>query len=732
MTDNVVTQFNTLLSTTYDWHPKFNVYRLDNQSVLLLSEGQQLLFSCKKYPWASFINGKSNLHTLMHTFKGDFWKSPMLFQQYENFVNTGLLVKRTLQTKFVRPSFELFNAKKNSWSQEALGLQILNLSELSNLSLSHVKDFLKDVFAYVQSALGRGPIYQLVLVDDFLDSRIKNINFNHDFLFLKVSGDEFWISPIFKATETAKAHAMLQQILNNQPVRKLLINQFPSKSHGLPYYQDVRLTEEHCKNLTDLLISQVNNESELVIYNKGNHDVGRHPVVIKSLDKIKFTRQIQSPVRLVSCITPYNKDGGSRCIPAIETVKKLSRLVSPITGLINHLDEVNASEDAPIKIYRSGFFKTPDTLQDLNEGSFVQLCMGKGVDIEQSKASALCEALERYGAVYQEDVPLLKSSYSELTLNGTRSITYQAFQNFSDSQYQSFSIGTNLANNAKQLVRPYDDSEIHWLPVWSLYNHEKVYIPLSLCFAQLPFQEKEFGRWHSNGCAAGNTLEEAVFQAMLELIERDASAMWWYNRATRPLFDLDRLDRANLVKIHNSLCPSKERGHDYWVVDLTHDLGVPVMAAVGKDRTTGGWILGFGCHLLPELAAQRALTELCQLIPIREQNSAPFDFNAIEDHEFLYGLKSQKQTTNYVPYSDDINENIKNIVKRLGDCGLETLVLNYSRSHIPVKTVKVFIPGLCHIWPQLGNDRLYFVPLSLSWVTQANNESSINKQGLYI
>jgi hypothetical protein len=42
-------------------------------------------------------------------------------------------------------------------------------------------------------------------------------------------------------------------------------------------------------------------------------------------------------------------------------------------------------------------------------------------------------------------------------------------------------------------------------------------------------------RWGcSNGNAAGNTLEEAILQGFFELVERDAMALWWYNRLRKP------------------------------------------------------------------------------------------------------------------------------------------------------------------------------------------------------
>ena len=54
--------------------------------------------------------------------------------------------------------------------------------------------------------------------------------------------------------------------------------------------------------------------------------------------------------------------------------------------------------------------------------------------------------------------------------------------------------------------------------------------------------EKRCLRHGFNGCAAGNTLEEAIVQGFLELVERDAYAIWWYNRLQRPELDLGQFD----------------------------------------------------------------------------------------------------------------------------------------------------------------------------------------------
>ena len=43
-------------------------------------------------------------------------------------------------------------------------------------------------------------------------------------------------------------------------------------------------------------------------------------------------------------------------------------------------------------------------------------------------------------------------------------------------------------------------------------------------------------RADTNGHASGNTLEEAILQGFLELVERDALAIWWYNQTNRKRF----------------------------------------------------------------------------------------------------------------------------------------------------------------------------------------------------
>ena len=107
---------------------------------------------------------------------------------------------------------------------------------------------------------------------------------------------------------------------------------------------------------------------------------------------------------------------------------------------------------------------------------------------------------------------------------------------FSDAQYQRHQAPMPDQDDL-QTPMPFDRTEaIEWSPVWSLRDKRFRYLPTTLLY----FFYRGPGAFlaDSNGCAAGNTLEEAIVQGFLELVERDAYAIWWYNRARRPAVDL--------------------------------------------------------------------------------------------------------------------------------------------------------------------------------------------------
>ena len=119
----------------------------------------------------------------------------------------------------------------------------------------------------------------------------------------------------------------------------------------------------------------------------------------------------------------------------------------------------------------------------------------------------------------------------------------------------------------------------------------------------------------SNGCAAGNTLEEAIVQGFLELVERDSYAIWWYNRLQRAGLDLSQFDDAYIRDLQIQLA---ETGRRLWVLDVTSDLGIPSFVAVTHwtENSQEQVEFGSGAHFDTRIAVLRAMTELNQFLSI--------------------------------------------------------------------------------------------------------------------
>ncbi|MFT3856936.1 MAG: YcaO-like family protein [Aquabacterium sp.] len=151
----------------------------------------------------------------------------------------------------------------------------------------------------------------------------------------------------------------------------------------------------------------------------------------------------------------------------------------------------------------------------------------------------------------------------------------------------------------------------------------------------------------------------------------------------------------------------------------------------GPRNKRGKWALGFGCHLDEDIAAERALSEVAQLLAvgktIRLQAGIPPDF-----------LRAHPDAAR-VPHDaarllhPDLAEVLRALVAHLQRHGLETIAMDLSRPDLPLHAVKVFVPGLCHIWPQSPwPSRMSTVVCALAWLTPTEGAAQWNPQALFV
>src|SRR5690349_20425319 len=89
---------------------------------------------------------------------------------------------------------------------------------------------------------------------------------------------------------------------------------------------------------------------------------------------------------------------------------------------------------------------------------------------------------------------------------------------FSDAQYRQDQAAVAAEEDASPPPAPFDPSaRIEWSPAWSLRDGCFKYFPTSLLYYCHSGAGADQTSADSNGCAAGNTLEEAIVQGFLEL-----------------------------------------------------------------------------------------------------------------------------------------------------------------------------------------------------------------------
>jgi thiazole/oxazole-forming peptide maturase SagD family component len=140
-----------------------------------------------------------------------------------------------------------------------------------------------------------------------------------------------------------------------------------------------------------------------------------------------------------------------------------------------------------------------------------------------------------------------------------------------------------------------------------------ILIPADLCLRREP-ESRAFpvvGAL-SSGAAASAHWDGAAERAILELIERDAAALWWFGARKPVLFrhdDAAGLEACLLIRVLRA----GARDRVTLLLDLTTGLGVPVIAACSYDAAGYGLACGIAARLDRVSAARAAILEMAQM-----------------------------------------------------------------------------------------------------------------------
>lgn len=442
------------------------------------------------------------------------------------------------------------------------------------------------------------------------------------------------------------------------------------------------------------------------------------------------------PVILAGDSIMRDADGGWRVLEPADVLQKLETIVSPLTGIVSAIKLTSPADGLFVYCASQGVSAPADPRKNRSLGR-PGSASGKGLSDAQARISCLAEAIERHACQWSGSERQRQARWRDL---GDCAPDPRLLLQFSARQYAERQTLNQSLGSMGYIPEPFrEEAIIDWSPAWSLRDDDERWLPSRFCYFDyradnLP-GDHPFCFADSNGCASGGSLEEAILQGFLELVERDAISLWWYNRLQRRAIAAAGLDDAFIARMRSHYAAI---GRDFHLLDLTTDLGIPVAVALSATYSGGRILMGFGAHLDGRLAALRALTELNQILLFDGQNgqaasTADPDFQQWIDQQTLAGhpyLQAANEPPLEVcdlprPHFATLDEALRHCIALVADKH-DFIVQDLGRPELPLSCVRVVVPGLCHFWNRRGALRLYEVPVAMGWRDRPSDESELN------
>lgn len=353
--------------------------------------------------------------------------------------------------------------------------------------------------------------------------------------------------------------------------------------------------------------------------------------------------------------------------------------VLQVTMMVHDLERLGLLYDAS-PVVRSSYL-------DFKDREFPSMCacavpvagiygLGKGHTQDAARISATYEAVEvKNSSIGVIPIHIEGSSMASISGEGVHP---------NDVQLYSVSQATPIDPHTK----------LDWVELLSAVSGRSRFLPRSVIRP----------RGHDyNGMAAGPSHSHALRHGLLEVVERDAISVWWYNRTVRHRVAWQELGDAYLDELDEFFA---RRDRSWCILDVTSDLGIPVFVAI----VHGPVVMGFGSHTDPIQALRKAATELAQMCVLREQAAHLWDnsdclrwWSTIDPAAGTYLNPAEVRPLAGVSHVDP--------VERVADAGYDVLTFDWNDTNDHV--LRVFAPGLRPAVPRFAPGRLFDVPVKM-------------------
>jgi ribosomal protein S12 methylthiotransferase accessory factor len=254
--------------------------------------------------------------------------------------------------------------------------------------------------------------------------------------------------------------------------------------------------------------------------------------------------------------------------------------------------------------------------------------------------------------------------------------------------------------------RAFGATRVDWVLAANLADGTPVALPADLCLRRPAAVRDLDPPWPlSTGCGAGRDPLGATLHGLLELIERDAVALW-LRGGVRPRAVPPLPGAAVLGQLRGEVATRRT-----WLLDITSDIGVPVVVAAACNDDGFGLCRGFACRPTLAAAAAAALMELAQMelaYRLSATKRAVRGEAALNDtdrqhiHRYtqidvaataaLHPLAPPASPCDFLSY--DRIAILTWVRKRLEAAGVEAYAMNLTRPVLGIPVTRSFAPGL--------------------------------------
>lgn len=340
---------------------------------------------------------------------------------------------------------------------------------------------------------------------------------------------------------------------------------------------------------------------------------------------------------------------------------------------------------------------------------------GKGTDELYSAASGYAELMER-----------IQNNALALRMPRQRVFQHGPYRTFPDEKYMSIeelisqndpflhhlfeALGYTIPFSQNLLLRKFaqyyhylTDGNILTVPYVDIMEEKIVYLPSELVFNVCG----------SNGMAAGNTMEEAMVQAMSELYERYVNTLILKGEAVPPEIPPEELKKFSIWNLIEEI-EASGRFH-VSIRDCSLGKGLPVAAAVISDRLRGTFGVKLGSHPSIAVSVERTLTEALQGKNI-EFMTGCCDIGTLQQSTAYHNIPniakvgvgvypasflSGRPTSEYRPWTEweglDNRQFLQRMLQMARRDGLRLLVRD--NSHMGFCSVQIVVPGYSDMYP---------------------------------